>query len=182
MFDYRRLLKEFQSRGALLRAFYYTAIIEDPEYTSIRPLVDWLDYNGYTVVTKPTKEFVEAGGRRKVKGNMSVELAVHAMELAGHIDRMFLFLGRWRLPPAAESGAAPRRARHRRFHPDQPAANGGRRFAASGRRLHRSCGIEGNDRPRSVGAAGPRELAPAIAAIRRTRDDQWKWPRGVISD
>ena len=69
------------------------AIIEDPEYTSIRPLVDWLDYNGYTVVTKPTKEFVEAGGRRKVKGNMSVELAVHAMELAGHIDRMFLFSG-----------------------------------------------------------------------------------------
>jgi uncharacterized LabA/DUF88 family protein len=91
--DYRRLLKEFQSRGALLRAFYYTAIIEDAEYTSIRPLVDWLDYNGYTVVTKLTKEFVEAGGRRRVKGNMSIELAVHAMELAGHIDRMFLFSG-----------------------------------------------------------------------------------------
>ena len=87
--DYRRLLKEFQSRGALLRAFYYTTIIEDPEYTSIRPLIDWLDYNGYTVVTKPTKEFIDAGGRRKVKGNMSVELAVNAMELAGHIDRCF---------------------------------------------------------------------------------------------
>jgi uncharacterized LabA/DUF88 family protein len=91
--DYRRLLKEFQSRGALLRAFYYTAIIEDAEYTSIRPLVDWLDYNGYTVVTKPTKEFIDVGGRRKVKGSMSIELAVHAMELAGHIDRMFLFSG-----------------------------------------------------------------------------------------
>ncbi|KRQ93501.1 NYN domain-containing protein [Bradyrhizobium valentinum] len=91
--DYRRLLKEFQSRGTLLRAFYYTTIIEDQEYTSIRPLIDWLDYNGYTVVTKPTKEFVDAGGRRKVKGSMNVELAVHAMELAGHIDRMFLFSG-----------------------------------------------------------------------------------------
>src|SRR5512133_805746 len=73
--DYRRLLKEFQGRGALLRAFYYTTILEDPEYTSIRPLVDWLDYYGYTVVTKPTKEFVEAGGRRKVTGSMSIELA-----------------------------------------------------------------------------------------------------------
>ncbi|MCP1846813.1 hypothetical protein J2R80_000636 [Bradyrhizobium sp. USDA 4541] len=67
--DYKRLLSEFQSRGTLLRAFYCTAIIEDQEYSSIRPLIDWLDYNGYTVVTKATKEFIDASGRRKVKGN-----------------------------------------------------------------------------------------------------------------
>ncbi|UPJ50770.1 NYN domain-containing protein [Bradyrhizobium sp. 200] len=91
--DYRRLLKEFQDRGVLLRAFYYTLMIEDQEYTSIRPLIDWLDYNGYTVVTKATKEFVDAGGRRKVKGNMNIELAVRAMELADHIDAMVLFSG-----------------------------------------------------------------------------------------
>ena len=91
--DYKRLLKEFQSRGTLLRAFYYTAIIEDQEFSSIRPLIDWLDYNGYTVVTKATKEFIDAGGRRKVKGNMDVELAVDAMELAQHIDQMVLFSG-----------------------------------------------------------------------------------------
>jgi uncharacterized LabA/DUF88 family protein len=91
--DYKRLLKEFQSRGTLLRAFYYTAIFEDQEYSSIRPLIDWLDYNGYTVVTKATKEFVDASGRRKVKGNMDVELAVDAMELAQHIDQMVLFSG-----------------------------------------------------------------------------------------
>lgn len=91
--DYKRLLNEFQSRGPLLRAFYYTAIIEDQEFSSIRPLVDWLDYNGYTVVTKATKEFVDAYGRRKVKGNMDVELAVDAMELAGQIDQMILFSG-----------------------------------------------------------------------------------------
>ena len=91
--DYRRLLKEFQDRGALLRAFYYTMVMEDQEYTSIRPLIDWLDYNGYTVVTKATKEFVDAGGRRKMKGNMNIELAVSAMELAGHIDAMVLFSG-----------------------------------------------------------------------------------------
>jgi uncharacterized LabA/DUF88 family protein len=91
--DYKRLLKEFQSRGTLLRAFYYTAIIEDQEFSSIRPLIDWLDYNGYTVVTKATKEFIDASGRRKVKGNMDVELAVDAMELAKHIDEMVLFSG-----------------------------------------------------------------------------------------
>jgi uncharacterized LabA/DUF88 family protein len=91
--DFKRLLKEFQGRGTLLRAFYYTAIIEDQEYSSIRPLIDWLDYNGYTVVTKPTKEFIDASGRRKVKGNMDVELAVDAMELADHIDQMVLFSG-----------------------------------------------------------------------------------------
>ena len=91
--DYKRLLKEFQSRGTLVRAFYYTAIIEDQEFSSIRPLIDWLDYNGYTVVTKATKEFIDASGRRKVKGNMDIELAVDAMELAEHIDEMVLFSG-----------------------------------------------------------------------------------------
>ena len=101
--DYRRLLKEFQSRGSLVRAFYYTTIIEDQEYTSIRPLIDWLDYNGYTVVTKPTKEFIDASGRRKVKGSMNIELAVNAMELTGHIDQMFLFSGDGDFRPLLES-------------------------------------------------------------------------------
>jgi len=91
--DYKRLLREFQSRGYLVRAFYYTAVIEDQEYSSIRPLIDWLDYNGYSVVTKATKEFVDQTGRRKVKGNMDIELAVDAMELAGHMDQMVLFSG-----------------------------------------------------------------------------------------
>lgn len=91
--DYRKMLKEFQGRGYLVRAFYYTALIEDQEYSSIRPLIDWLDYNGYTVVTKPTKEFVDSTGRRKVKGNMDIELAVDAMELADHLDHMVLFSG-----------------------------------------------------------------------------------------
>ena len=101
--DYKRLLKEFQSRGALLRAFYFTTIIEDQEYSSARPLTDWLDYNGYTVVTKPTKEFVDANGRRKVKGNMNIELAVNAMELADHIDQMFLFSGDGDFRPLLEA-------------------------------------------------------------------------------
>jgi uncharacterized LabA/DUF88 family protein len=91
--DYKRLLKEFQSRGTLLRAVYYTAIIEDQEYSSIRPLIDWLDYNGYTVVTKPAKEFDDGEGRRRFKRNMSVELAVDAMELAEHVDQIVLFSG-----------------------------------------------------------------------------------------
>ncbi len=91
--DYKRLLKEFQSRGKLIRAFYYTALVEDQEYSSIRPLIDWLDYNGYSVVTKPTKEFVDSLGRRKVKGNMDIELAVDAMEMAEHLDHIVLFSG-----------------------------------------------------------------------------------------
>lgn len=91
--DYKRLLKEFQGRGKLIRAFYYTALVEDQEYSSIRPLIDWLDYNGFAVVTKPTKEFVDALGRRKVKGNMDIELAVDAMEMAEHLDHIVLFSG-----------------------------------------------------------------------------------------
>src|ERR671927_508500 len=91
--DYKRLLKEFQSRGHLVRAFYYTAMVDDQEYSSIRPLIDWLDYNGYRVVTKPAKEFVDSLGRRKVKGNMDIELAIDALELAPYINHMVLFSG-----------------------------------------------------------------------------------------
>ena len=91
--DYRRLLAEFKSKAYLLRANYYTALVEDQEYSSIRPLIDWLDYNGFTVVTKPAKEFTDAAGRRKVKGNMDIELCVDALELAPHYDHMVLFSG-----------------------------------------------------------------------------------------
>src|SRR5260370_27315821 len=91
--DYRRLLMEFQSRGTLLRAFYYTVTIEDQEYSSLRPLIDWLDYNGFSVITKPAKEFDDGEGRRKFKRSMSVELAVDAMELAPHVDQIVLFSG-----------------------------------------------------------------------------------------
>src|SRR3954468_7435612 len=91
--DYKRLLREFQGKGKLIRAFYYTAIVEEQEYSSIRPLIDWLDYNGFRVVTKTAKEFVDSMGRRKVKGNMDIELAIDALELAPRIDHMILFSG-----------------------------------------------------------------------------------------
>src|ERR1700733_13729035 len=77
--DYKRLLQEFASRGTLVRALYYTAIIENQESSSIKPLIDWLDYNGYSVVTKAAKEYIDANGQRKIKGNMHIELAVDAM-------------------------------------------------------------------------------------------------------
>ena len=91
--DYKRLLELFQKQGRLVRAFYYTALLDDQEYSPIRPLVDWLDYNGYTMVTKPTKEFTDAQGRRKIKGNMDIELAIDVMEMAPRIDHVVLFSG-----------------------------------------------------------------------------------------
>ena len=91
--DYKLLLSYFKTKGRLVRALYYTAISEDQEYSSIRPLIDWLDYNGYTMVTKPTKEYTDAAGRRKIKGNMDIELAVDAMELADHLEHIVLFSG-----------------------------------------------------------------------------------------
>ncbi|KAB2691257.1 NYN domain-containing protein [Brucella pseudogrignonensis] len=91
--DYRKLLKAFQKRGYLLRAYYYTALVEDQEYSSIRPLIDWLDYNGYKVVTKAAKEFTDSTGRRKVKGNMDIELTVDAMQLTDTVDHFVIFSG-----------------------------------------------------------------------------------------
>ncbi len=91
--DYKRLLTWISGQSRLVRAFYYTALMEDQEYSPLRPLIDWLDYNGYTMVTKPAKEFTDAMGRRKVKGNMDIELAIDMMEIADHVDHIVLFSG-----------------------------------------------------------------------------------------
>lgn len=91
--DYKRLLKFLQAQAHLVRASYYTAVIEDQEFVALRPLIDWLDYNGFRMVTKPTKEFTDDTGRRKLKGNMDVELTVDALELAPHLDHVVLFSG-----------------------------------------------------------------------------------------
>ena len=91
--DYKNLLELFAAQGRLIRAFYYTALVEDQEYSPIRPLVDWLDYNGYTVVTKPTKEYTDAMGRRKIKGNMDIELAIDVLDMAERLDHAVLFSG-----------------------------------------------------------------------------------------
>jgi len=91
--DYKRLLDLFGAKGRLIRAFYYTALLDEQEYSPIRPLVDWLDYNGYTMVTKPTKEYTDATGRRKIKGNMDIELAIDVMEMAQYLDHIVLFSG-----------------------------------------------------------------------------------------
>jgi uncharacterized LabA/DUF88 family protein len=91
--DYRRLLAEYQAKAYLLRAYYYTALVEDQEYSSIRPLIDWLDYNGFTVVTKPAREFTDSTGRRKIKGNMDIELTVDALDMSPYFDHFVLFSG-----------------------------------------------------------------------------------------
>lgn len=101
--DYRRLLKEFQGRGYLVRAFYYTTLVENDEYSSIRPLVDWLDYNGYSVVTKPAREFTDAMGRRRIKGNMDIELTIDALEIAPKVDEIYIMSGDGDFRPLVEA-------------------------------------------------------------------------------
>lgn len=91
--DYRKLLDEFKQHGRLVRAYYYTALVEDQDFSPIRPLVDWLDYNGYSLVTKPAKEYTDANGRRRFKGDMDVEIAVDLMQATTFIDHAFLFSG-----------------------------------------------------------------------------------------
>jgi uncharacterized LabA/DUF88 family protein len=91
--DYRKLLEEFKKRSVLVRAYYYTALVENEEYSPIRPLVDWLDYNGYRLVTKPAREYVDANGRKRFRGDMDVEIAVDMLEMAEHADHLVLFSG-----------------------------------------------------------------------------------------
>lgn len=101
--DYKRLYGLFRSQGTLIRAFYYAALLDNQEYSPIRPLIDWLDYNGFTVITKPTKEFTDSAGRRKVKGNMDIELTVDALEMADKLDHIVLFSGDGDFRPLVEA-------------------------------------------------------------------------------
>lgn len=91
--DYKNLLAHFRQRSYLIRAYYYTALLETEEYSPLRPLVDWLGYNGYSVVTKPAKEFTDASGRRRVKGSVDIEMAVDVLDLAPHLDHVVIFSG-----------------------------------------------------------------------------------------
>ncbi|HET8728408.1 MAG TPA: NYN domain-containing protein [Alphaproteobacteria bacterium] len=91
--DYKRLLELFAKKGRLIRAFYYTTLVEDQDYSPIRPLIDWLDYNGYTMVTKPVREYTDSQGRRKSKGSIEIDLAIDALEMAEKVDHVLLFSG-----------------------------------------------------------------------------------------
>lgn len=91
--DYKRLLALFRDGSNLVRAYYYTVLIEDQEYSPIRPLVDWLDYNGYTLVTKPAKDFTDSSGRRRIRSSIDVDLAVDMLEIADRVDHVLLFSG-----------------------------------------------------------------------------------------
>ncbi|MEO0817244.1 MAG: NYN domain-containing protein [Pseudomonadota bacterium] len=91
--DFRKLLDEFRKKGRLLRANYYTTLLENDDYSPIRPLVDWLTYNGFNVIKKPAKEYTDREGRRRVRGNMSIEIAVDMLSIADRIDHAVLFSG-----------------------------------------------------------------------------------------
>ena len=91
--DYRKLLNVFKNEGKLIRALYYTALVEDQKNSPIRSLVDWLDYNGYTMITMPAKEYTDSTGNRKIKGNMDIEISVDAIEMCDKLDHLVLFSG-----------------------------------------------------------------------------------------
>ena len=91
--DYRNMLEYFRSKTNIIRAYYYSALLDTEEYSPLRPLTDWLAYNGYNLVTKTAREFTDATGRRRVKGNMDVELTVDMLELAPRLDHAILFSG-----------------------------------------------------------------------------------------
>jgi uncharacterized LabA/DUF88 family protein len=92
--DYRRMLTSFVGEAYLLRAHYYTAMADDQEFSSLRPLIDWLDYNGFQITTKAMREFTDNNGqRRRVRPSLDVDLTVDAMTLAEKVNHIVLFSG-----------------------------------------------------------------------------------------
>lgn len=101
--DYKKLYDLFDNSSRLIRAFYYTALLDDQEYSPIRPLIDWLDFNGYHLVTKPAKTFTDSMGRQRIKGNMDIELAIDMLQMADHMDHAVLFSGDGDFRPLVEA-------------------------------------------------------------------------------
>lgn len=91
--DFAKLLAVLGEGTDLLRANYFTAIDESSGVSTIRPFCDYLAYNGYSVVSKPAKSFSGTDGQRRIKGNMDIEIAVDALEMARHYDNYVLMSG-----------------------------------------------------------------------------------------
>ncbi len=91
--DYEKLLKWLEEKSRLIRAFYYTAIIDDQDYSPVKPLVDWLNYNGYTTVTKPAKELIDENGKKRIKSDITVDIIVDVMDIADKVNHIILFSG-----------------------------------------------------------------------------------------
>ena len=154
--DYRKLLEEVRKRGVLVRAYYYTALVEEQDYSPIRPLVDWLDYNGFTLVTKSAREYTDAQGRKRWRGDMDVDLAVDMMEIAERGSRAVEPVGMGR----AVGGAVG----------DEPGADRAvaRRLRTRGRQQRR---VSPRHRPPDAPPAARRDDA-------RGRRGRWPWPPG----
>ena len=140
--DYKSLLGMFQKQAMMVRAFYYTALLDDQEYSPIRPLVDWLDYNGYTIVTKPTKSSPMPPGGRKIKGNMDIELAIDVMEMADRLDHIVLFSGDGDFRRLVEAVQRQRRTGDGDFYDQVLATDDRRRAAPAGGQLCRTDRIQ----------------------------------------
>ena len=175
--DFRKLLKEFQNRGRLIRVNYYTVLVENDDYSPIRPLVDWLAYNGFNVVKKPAREFVDREGRKRVRGNMDVELAVDMLEAAGWADHIVLFSGNGDFRRLVEAVKAKGVRVSVVSTMNATPADDRRRPAPRGRHLHRAGGPRRTDRPpaprdeRGAGRAR-RRLSPESRKLRRATT----WP------
>ncbi len=176
--DYKKLLELFATQGRLVRAFYYTALMEDQEYSSVRPLVDWLDYNGYTLVTKPAKEMTDAIGRRRIKGNKEIEITVDIMEMAGKIDHIVLFSGDGDFRRLVEAVQLEGGTGQRGLHAAPLPPDGGGRVVSPVRHFHRASGTRAASRARpppnggadlDVGAAGIEHGGCRLTRRRRRR-------------
>ena len=157
--DYKRLLKEFEGQGSLLCAFYYTAISEDQEYSSLRPLTDWLNYNGYTVVTKAVKEFTDASGRRSSREIWTSSLPSMPWSSPVKLTRWFCSRATDLSAPLSRQFSVAASA-YGDFYDIEPPADDRGRIAASGRRLHGPRGVAIPAQPRTFRtlkrASGPR--------------------------
>lgn len=91
--DYKKMLELFARRGILVRAYYYAALADEQEFSPQRPVMDWLGYNGYSVITKQMREFSDFQGRRRIKSNIDIELATDVMVMSASVDHIVIFSG-----------------------------------------------------------------------------------------
>jgi uncharacterized LabA/DUF88 family protein len=91
-FDYKLLREFFGDCGELLRSYYYTAMKPDGQNDSVKPLVDFLQLNGWTTITKPFRYQGEPG-EITIKGNLDCEITVDMIRMSEFVDHLVLFSG-----------------------------------------------------------------------------------------
>lgn len=92
--DFERLLNYFSRNARIIKAFYYIGEdTEDGENAKQHKFLTWMKRNGYKVVSRPIKVYVDDKGKYYKKADLDADITLDMMDLADKVDKIVLFSG-----------------------------------------------------------------------------------------